>query len=80
MDGNIRFAPTVSEIGIIVHTCTAGIPCSSIDFTIVAPQRVSVPQVEVSITPSTLLALRSLPICSPKSFALDTAVVLPTVE
>lgn len=46
-------APTVSEMGVIVHMWTAGIPTFSISLTIVAPQRVQVPQVLVSRTPST---------------------------
>ena len=53
MVGTIRFAPTVREIGVTVHMCTTGKPALSISFTIVAPQRVQVPQVEVSITAET---------------------------
>ena len=44
----ILLAPTEYDIGHIVQRCTTGIPASSICFTNVAPQRVSVPQVEVS--------------------------------
>ena len=50
MVGTIRLAPTVMEIGVTVHICTTGIPARSISFTIVAPQRVQVPQVLVMIT------------------------------
>ena len=78
--GNILFAPTVWDIGTIVHTCTAGMPFASIAFTIVAPQRVSVPQVDVRITPFTPLARSLSAMASPYFFALETAVVFPTVE
>lgn len=78
--GKILFAPTVSEIGTIVHTCTTGIPNPSMALAIVAPQRVSVPQVDVNMTPFMPLANKSCPISSPKRFALETAVVFPTVE
>ncbi len=43
----IRFEPTISAIGVILAICTTGIPILSISFTIAAPQRVLVPQVEV---------------------------------
>ena len=46
---------TVSEMGVTVQTCTTGRPARSISLTIVAPQRVQVPQVLVRImalTPS----------------------------
>lgn len=52
MEGTIRLAPTVSDMGVMLHRCTAGIPARSISFTIVAPQRVSVPHVEVRIAAS----------------------------
>lgn len=51
--GTILLAPTDSEIVVIVAICTIGIPKRSISLTIVAPQRVQVPQVEVRMTPST---------------------------
>lgn len=57
-----RFAPTESEIGVMVAMWTAGIPARSSSFTIVAPQRVSVPHVEVRMTPSTFPLI---------SFAID---------
>lgn len=50
--GTTLLAPTDIEIGVTVHICTIGIPAASIRFTIVAPQRVQVPQVEVRIAPS----------------------------
>jgi hypothetical protein len=49
--GTILTAPTVLDIGVTVQICAAGIPIDSISLTIVAPQRVHVPQVEVIIAP-----------------------------
>ena len=72
--GTMRLAPTVREMGVTVQTWTTGIPTRSISFTIVAPQRVQVPQVEVSITPSTPAALSSAPISLPNLIALPTEV------
>lgn len=78
--GTILFAPTVSDIGVTVHICTAGMPARSISFTIVAPQRVQVPHVEVSITASTPSAFSLA--ANSAAYALDAAteVPLPTVE
>lgn len=47
----IRGAPTDLEIGVTVQMCTVGMPAFSSSFTIVAPQRVQVPQVLVMIAP-----------------------------
>ena len=77
--GTILLAPTVNEIGVTVHTCTTGIPALSISFTIVAPQRVQVPQVDVNITASTPSATNSLLYFSANAFAEATAVPFPTV-
>ena len=78
--GTIRLAPTDSDIVVIVDICTIGVPYRSISLTIVAPQRVQVPQVDVSITPSTLASVNSAPIAVPNSLALLTAVPVPVVE
>ncbi len=48
--GTMRLAPTVCEIGTIEQTCAVGMPARSSSLTIVAPQRVQVPHVEVRIT------------------------------
>lgn len=49
--GMILFAPTLCEMGTIDAICTTGMsPLSSMALASVAPQRVHVPQVEVSIT------------------------------
>ena len=76
--GTILFAPTVWEIGTIVQTCTTG-SLRSISFTIVAPQRVQVPQVEVRMTAVTPSATSLSAISAPNRLALATAVPLPTV-
>ena len=77
--GTMRFAPTVCEIGTIVQICTTGIPNASIALTIVAPQRVQVPQVEVRITASTPSFFSCSPMAVPNFFALAIDVPLPTV-
>ncbi len=79
MVGTILLAPTVNEIGSTVHICTTGIPVFSISFTIVAPQRVQVPQVEVRISACTPFAISSSPIALAYFLALATAVPFPTV-
>jgi hypothetical protein len=48
--GTMRFEPTVFEIGTIEQICAVGMPARSSSLTIVAPQRVQVPHVEVSMT------------------------------
>lgn len=78
--GMILLAPTVREMGTMVQTWTTGRPALSISFTIVAPQRVQVPQVEVTITAFTLASLSFWAISIPKRLALATEVPLPTVE
>ncbi len=73
-------APTDFEIGITVAIWTAGIPAASICFTIVAPQRVSVPHVDVKITPLTIpSSSSSFAIASPNSPALSVPILFPTV-
>ena len=80
MDGTILFAPTVRDIGTTVHICTTGIPILSISFTIVAPQRVQVPHVEVIITAFTSSFNNSC--ANSEAYALEfaTDVPFPTVE
>lgn len=77
--GTIRLAPTVSEIGTMVHICTTGKPARSISFTIAAPQRVHVPHVEVRITALTPDSFRSAAMAAPYLAALATEVPFPTV-
>lgn len=77
--GTIRLAPTVREMGTIEARCATGNPARSISLTSVAPQRVSVPQVEVRITPSTPADFNSAAIAFPNLSELATEVALPTV-
>ncbi len=79
MAGIIRFAPIVNDIGTTVHMCTTGIPARSISFTIVAPQRVQVPQVEVNMTASILSSNNLLTKLSPNAFELFVDVPVPVV-
>ena len=76
--GTIRFAPTVREMGTIVHMCTTG-SLRSISFSIDAPHRVQVPQVDVRIAASTPAFLSSSPISRPNFSANATAVPVPVV-
>ena len=78
--GTILLAPTVKDTGVIVHMCTTGNPALSISLTNVAPQRVQVPHVDVSITASTPSAINSLAANSPYFLEEATAVPFPTVE
>lgn len=77
----IRLAPTVVAILVSVQMRTEGIPAFSSSFTIVAPQRVPVPQVDVNMTPTfSLIRLRiSSAIALPKRVAFSTDVALPEV-
>ncbi len=71
--------PTVVATGIKLHICTIGIPALSISFTIVAPQRVQVPQVDVIITPSTLSSFNFTIISLAILAASAWVVPVPTV-
>lgn len=79
--GMIRLAPTVIAMLVRVQMRAAGIPAFSSSFTIVAPQRVPVPQVAVNMTPT--FSLKRLRISSamalPKRVAFSTDVALPDV-
>ncbi len=77
--GIILIAPTVLEIGVTVHIWAVGIPMLSICFTIVAPQRVQVPQVLVIIAPSTPAFFNSSAISFPILVASATEVEFPVV-
>ena len=79
MPGIILFAPMVFDIGVTVAICTTGIPALSISLTIVAPQRVQVPQVEVRITAPTLSSKSFFAISSPNLLALPVDVPVPVV-
>ena len=79
MLGTIRLAPTVLEIVTIEQTCAAGKPTRSSSLTIVAPQRVHVPHVDVRITASTPAFFSRDAISTPNFLASFTEVALPTV-
>lgn len=59
----IRFAPAEDATAVIFVTCTVGMPARSSSFVIAAPQRVLVPQVDVSSTASTPSSLKRRIIC-----------------
>ena len=67
----------IATAGTILYT--TGIPALSISFTIVAPQRVQVPQVEVRITASTPSAFNFCEYSAANAFADATDVPFPTV-
>lgn len=50
--GTMRLAPTEAAMEVSVQMSAAGMPARSSSLTIVAPQRVPVPQVEVKTTPT----------------------------
>ena len=77
--GKILLAPTDLLIGTMVHKCTTGIPIESIAFTIVAPQRVQVPQADVKIAPSIPRSFNVNAMPSPNSSARVTDIEFPTV-
>lgn len=79
MLGTMRLAPTVSEIGTIEQICAVGSPARSSSLTIVAPQRVQVPHVEVRITAWTPTFTNSAAMFWPYRCARSTEVALPTV-
>jgi hypothetical protein len=79
MVGTILLAPTDSDMVVMVDIWTIGMPYRSISFTIVAPQRVQVPHVEVSMAASTPASISSFPISIPNLMELPTEVPVPVV-
>ena len=80
MVGTILFAPTVKDTGTKLHIWTIVKPALSNTFTIVAPQRVQVPQVEpktMAVTPS---LCRRGTISVAIRLASASVVPVPTVE
>ncbi len=77
--GTILLAPIVLEIGTTVQIWTTGIPARSISFTIVAPQRVQVPQVEVKITAPIWSSLSFPTKSSANAFEFPVDVPVPVV-
>ena len=79
--GTTRFAPTDVAMETRLEIRVAGIPALSNSLTIVAPQRVPVPQVEVKMTPtrSPHLWRMSWAISLPKRLLFSTEVAFPAV-
>ena len=77
--GIILLAPTLRARGERVVSNAVGIPARSNSLTIVAPQRVPVPQVAGNTTPLTPAANNSLAISFPYFLALAIVFELPTV-
>lgn len=77
----MRLAPTEAAMEVRVQMRAAGMPARSNSLTIVAPQRVPVPQVEVKTTPTFCVnwARMSRAISWPNRVALSTVVALPAV-
>ena len=75
----ILLAPTLSAREDSVVNNTAGIPARSNSLTIVAPQRVPVPQVAGNTTPFTPAASNSFAISLPYFLAFAMVLELPTV-
>ncbi len=78
-DGNILLEPMAFATAVILQTCTVGIPALSSSFTIAAPQRVLVPQVEVNRTASISCSLIYSAISSPILLLFAKEVIRPVV-
>ncbi len=77
--GTIRFAPTVKgTVGTLLIMVT-GKPALSISLTIVAPQRLQVPHVDVIIAASIALSFIYCAISFPNLTELSREVIFPTV-
>lgn len=72
-------APADWAMEVIAVRSTAGSPALSISFASVAPQRVPVPQVLVTMAACTPSLISCLAIPSPIAVALGTVVPVPTV-
>jgi hypothetical protein len=79
MPWTMRFAPVDSATEISAATCTAGIPARSISWASAAPQRVLVPQVEVTIAASTPASRSASAISRPTRRAFATGAEQPAV-
>jgi len=75
----MRLEPTITATGVIVHICAVGIPSRSSSLVSAAPQRVLVPQVEVTIAPDAPSDVSCLAIACPISLAVSRAVATPVV-
>ncbi len=75
----MRFAPATCAIEVMAVMSTAGSPARSISLASVAPQRVPVPQVLVTIAAWTPSAISCLAIALPIASAFLMLVPVPTV-
>ena len=75
----IRDEPTDLAISTTAQICVTGMPTRSISLTIVDPQRVLVPHVEVRMAAVMPLSSRDCAIFSPFAFAAATLAQLPQV-
>ena len=78
-DARIRFAPAACAMEVMAVSSTAGSPARSISFASVAPQRVPVPQVLVTMAACTPSAISCRATALPMAVALVTLVPVPTV-
>ncbi len=75
----MRLAPAAWAIDVIAVSSTAGRPARSISLASVAPQRVPVPQVLVTIAAWTPSAINCCAMARPIAVAFVTLVPVPTV-
>ena len=75
-----RLEPTALATGSTGVICTTGIPVFSISVVIAAPQRVLVPQVEVSSTASTPASLSLAAISRPTRCPFSSGATFPGVD
>lgn len=73
----ILLEPTDFAISVTAQICATGMPALSISLPIVAPQRVLVPHVEVSIAACTPLSSRRAAISSPILLDAETDAQFP---
>ena len=79
VEANIRLTPTEWATGTMLQTCTVGILAFSSSLVITAPQRVLVPQVEVSTAASMLFFLMYSAIALPILRLFSVVVIKPVV-
>ncbi len=78
-EARMRFAPAFCAIDVMAVSSTAGSPARSISLASVAPQRVPVPQVLVTMAAWTPSAMSCLAMALPMADAFVTLVPVPTV-
>jgi len=78
--GTILFDPTILATPVMVQICAVGIPARSSSFVSCAPQRVELPQVEVSKTAETPSLLSCSPMLRPIFLTFSKTQTPPEVE